>query len=356
MNREAPARSIYLPDFCAPRMVLAVVMIVELTAIVVTLSRETGALDFWTDLARTSLFLVWIGLAAAGLLCVLRAPLTRMSVAQGAASVLALLCAVVAIVSEAAYRLGQASFATTDGMGGLFPREHWAFLGRNVAICFIVSALALRYFYVTHEWRRSVEMQALARIHALQARIRPHFLFNSMNTIAALTRSSPAQAEEAVQDLADLFRANLSEHRNEITLAEELAVAQTYERIEQLRLGERLRVDWRVQALPHAAIVPSLMIQPLLENAIYHGIEPRPEGGVVTVNGEFANGLITVVVRNPMPEALVPREGNRLALANIRERLALVYGARATVKAGRFDDEYIVTIRFPFIETRSPPA
>ncbi len=167
----------------------------------------------------------------------------------------------------------------------------------------MVTALALRYFYVTHEWRHNVELQAKARVHALQARIRPHFLFNSMNTIAALTRSNPARAEEAVQDLADLFRANLNEKRNQISLAEEIDVARTYQRMEQLRLGERLHVDWKIDSLPTDALVPGLTLQPLLENAIYHGVEPRPDGGVVTVTGEFNKGMITIVVSNPVPAA-----------------------------------------------------
>jgi two-component system sensor histidine kinase AlgZ len=216
---------------------------------------------------------------------------------------------------------------------------------------FIVTALALRYFYVMHQWRRNVEMQARARVHALQARIRPHFLFNSMNTIASLTRSDPARAEGAVQDLADLFRANLSEKRNTITLAEELEVAQIYQRIEQIRLGDRLKVVWNISQLPMKALVPGLLLQPLLENAIYHGIEPRPEGGTVTVTGEMGNGQVTVVVRNPIPTRHVEREGNRLAMSNIRERLSLMYGERALVKAGRFDSEYIVTLRFPHVES-----
>jgi two-component system sensor histidine kinase AlgZ len=95
--------------------------------------------------------------------------------------------------------------------------------------------------------------------------------------------------------------------------------------------------------------VPGLTLQPLLENAIYHGIEPRQDGGVVTVTGEFNKGMLTIVVRNPVPAAnLTMRDGNRLALANIKERMDLMYGESATVKAGRFDEEYIVTLRFPF--------
>jgi two-component system, LytTR family, sensor histidine kinase AlgZ len=174
-----------------------------------------------------------------------------------------------------------------------------------------------------------------------------------MNTIAALTRSNPARAEQAVQDLADLFRATLSDKRDTITLAEELEVARTYQRMEQLRLGERLHVDWKVEPLPQHALVPSLMLQPLLENAIYHGIEPRAEGGTVTITGEVAAGLVTIVVRNPLDPSPGPREGNRLALANIRERLSLLYGERALMKSGRFDAEYIVTLRFPLVEKQA---
>jgi two-component system sensor histidine kinase AlgZ len=267
--------------------------------------------------------------------------------------VLALSAAQVAIISSVAYVLGARAGWLSDA--ALIPDDHWTFLVRNVFITIIVTALALRYFYVTHEWRRNIELQAKARVHALQARIRPHFLFNSMNTIAALTRSNPARAEEAVQDLADLFRANLSEKRNQIPLYDEIDVARTYQRMEQLRLGDRLRVDWKVDSLPRDALVPGLTLQPLLENAIYHGIEPRADGGTVTVTGEFRQGMITVVVRNPVPLAnLTVRDGNRLALANIKERMELMYGERATVKAGRFDEEYIVTLRFPFTPVEAP--
>jgi two-component system, LytTR family, sensor histidine kinase AlgZ len=342
----------YLPDFCTSRAALAIVLIVELTAIVLALARQSLAVAFWMDLARTSLFLLWIGLAGAALLCWTNRRLARLSVPQGSAMVLALITGVVAAVSVCAFLIGRSDLIAYTGTAILFPADPWTFLLRNVSIGFVVTALALRYFYITHEWRRNVEMQATARVHALQARIRPHFLFNSMNTIASLTRSDPALAEQAVQDLADLFRANLSDKRDTITLREELEVAQIYQRIEQLRLGERLHVDWRIDPLPLDARVPGLMLQPLLENAIYHGIEPRPDGGTVTVTGEITGGLITIVVRNPVGDRQSEREGNRLALANIRERLTLMYGERALVKSGRFDSEYIVTLRFPYLENR----
>jgi two-component system, LytTR family, sensor histidine kinase AlgZ len=340
----------YLPDFCTSRATLGVVLIVELTALVLTLARQSMLVDFWTDLVRTSLFLLWIGLTGAALLCLLRARLKRLSVAAGSAAVLGLMCAVVAGISLCVFLIGRTHMVADSGGLGLFPADPYRFGVRNVWIGLIVTGLALRYFYVSHHWRRSVELRATARVHALQARIRPHFLFNSMNTIAALTRSNPPRAEEAVQDLADLFRATLTDKHDTITLAEELSVARTYQRMEQLRLGPRLAVEWKTDALPANALVPHLMIQPLLENAIYHGIEPRAQGGTVTITGEVSGGLVTIVVRNPLDPSPGMREGNRLALANIRERLALMYGERALMKSGRFDAEYIVTLRFPLIE------
>ena len=346
----ARSDALYLPDFCTSRATLATVLIVELTALVLTLARESGTIDFWTDLSRTSMFLLWIGLAGSGVLCALRPQLARMTVAAGSAAVLALIGAVIAAVSVCAWLFGRSSLVIESGGAGLFPAAPGIFLLRNVSIGLIVTGVALRYFYVAHEWRTSVELRAAARVHALQARIRPHFLFNSMNTIAALTRSNPPRAEAAVQDLADLFRATLADKGDTITLAEELEVARTYQRMEQLRLGARLQVVWKTDALPASALVPGLMIQPLLENAIYHGIEPRAEGGTVTISGEVSGELITIVVRNPLDPVPGHREGNRLALANIRERLSLLYGERALMKSGRFDAEYIVTLRFPLIE------
>jgi two-component system sensor histidine kinase AlgZ len=343
-------KSLYLPNFCTSRAALANVLIVELTAMVISLAHENAIVGFWTDLWRTSLFLLWIGLAGAGVLCLARESLSRLQVARGSAAVLVLISALIALISTGAFILGRSSLVLDSGASFLFPADLATFLVRNVSIGLIVTALALRYFYVTHEWRRNIEMQATARVHALQARIRPHFLFNSMNTIASLTRSNPAVAEQAVQDLADLFRANLSEKRDTITLEEECEVARTYQRIEELRLGSRLRVDWKIDSLPRKALVPGLMLQPLLENAIYHGIEPQPQGGTVTVTGELAGDLITIIVRNPVTDGESEHEGNRLALANIRERLDLLYGERGLVKSGRFDTEYIVTLRFPHVE------
>jgi two-component system sensor histidine kinase AlgZ len=341
----------YLPNFCAPRAMFTIVLMVELTAVLLAISRFDEKTGFWLELARTSVLLLWIGLTMTATLCSSRPYMLKMSAVQVTATALALTSSLIALISAVAWWAGRTETAAMLGMAPLFPVHLADFAIRNITIGLIVTTLALRYFYVTSEWERNVDMQAQARVHALQARIRPHFLFNSMNTIASLTRTDPALAESAVQDLADLFRANLSEKRNTITLAEELEVTRIYQRIEELRLGARLRVNWNIDELPMQAIVPGLILQPLLENAIYHGIEPQPLGGVVHVQGELSGGLITVVVRNRVTDRKQERGGNNLALANIRERLSLMYGERALVKAGRFDDEYIVTLRFPHVES-----
>jgi two-component system sensor histidine kinase AlgZ len=344
------ATGLYLPDFCAARSVFAVVVIVQLVALILTLA-EANSGTFWTDLARTSFFLLWVGLACAAMLCAVRPHLGRAAPGRAGAIALALLVATIAVVSELVFQLGrllERAYGTTAGM---FPEHHGAFMLRTVAIGFIVSALGLRYFYVTAEWKRSIELEARSRIRALQARIRPHFLFNSMNTIAALTRSDPARAEEAVEDLADLFRANLSDSRSVIPLKEELEVARIYQRIEQLRLGPRLAVKWRVAQLPMRALVPSLLIQPLIENAVYHGIEALPDGGTVTIDGEVNDGVIELRVVNPVPAIGPARNGNRLALDNIRQRLDLVWPGESSVLVSNEPDRYSVTLRFPYQET-----
>jgi two-component system, LytTR family, sensor histidine kinase AlgZ len=346
------ARRLVLPDFCAPRSVLAVLLISSLTALVIALSQNVGSIGFWTHLAQAALFLVWIGLLGAAVLCSLRAPLARLEAAPASLVVMGLMAVLVTGVSEGAWMLREGDLFGVPGFGDLHADEHLPFLLRNVAMGLIVTGLALRYFYVTQQWRLNVEIQARARVRALQARILPHFLYNSLNTIAYLTRTDPLRAEEAIQDLADLFRANLNEKRGEITLKEELEVARIYQRIEALRLGERLRVNWQVKDLPMRALVPSLMVQPLLENAIGHGIELLPEGGEVTVEGSVDDDLILLQVRNPMPfDTPGPgRAGHGIALDNIRERLTLMYGPRAQVDATRQGDEFVVWLRFPFQE------
>lgn len=352
------AARFFLPDFCSAGAVLAVVLISEIVAIMFAIARQTLHESFWIDLASCSLFLLWIGLGCAAVLCRARPQLQRMAAARAALVAIALLVSTIGVVSELVFQVGRYWGRGFVDVSSIFPVDHAGFLLRNLAVGFIVSALALRYFYVSAEWKRSIEMEAMARIRALQARIRPHFLFNSMNTIAALTRSNPESAEAAVEDLADLFRASLSEADTMISLKEELDIARTHQRIEQLRLGDRLQVLWNVDDLPMRAAVPGLIVQPLLENAVFHGIEMLAAGGTVTITGKLAGKLsdrqIEIEVRNPIPPqaGYTEREGNRMALENIRQRLELAWPRRARVETKQDGAEFCARLVFPYAERK----
>jgi two-component system sensor histidine kinase AlgZ len=329
-------------------MVLAVVLVSELLAFVFTLVRSAGA-DFLTELARISMLMQWLGLTSAALLCLLKARLGRASTGFTASVVLGVVLLNILFLSVAMIWAGR--WLGAGEPVGMFPAETWLFVLRNLVIGSIVTALLLRYFFVSHQWRLHVQAEARSRIDALQARIRPHFLFNSMNTIASLTRSDPGQAEKAVEDLADLFRATLNDAGRLLTLKEEFELTRIYQRIEMLRLGDRLRVDWDVAELPMRARLPGLTIQPLLENAIYHGIEPLDDGGVVTISGRLHNDEVEVRVINPVSRDAESRsrQGHRIAIQNIRERLLLAFDGKGALDVDDSDGTYRVTVRFPVI-------
>ena len=216
------------------------------------------------------------------------------------------------------------------------------------------------------DWRARLRSPALAeaRLQALQARIRPHFLFNSLNSVLSLMRSDPGRAESALENLAELYRMLMADNRQLSSLGRELDLAQAYLDLEALRLGERLAVDWRVDSAPRSAQMPALILQPLLENAVCHGIEPLPEGGRIGVDIFVKEGRLTVVVRNPfrLPEAAGAvhgggvRRGNRMALGNIRERLVLHFDAEARLSAHAVGGEFVVQMALPLRLTDHEPA
>jgi two-component system sensor histidine kinase AlgZ len=194
-----------------------------------------------------------------------------------------------------------------------------------------------------------------ARLQALQARIRPHFLFNSINGVLSLVRSDPRRAEDALHDLADLFRVLMRDNRDLTPLVDEVTLCRQYLDLEKLRLGERLVVDWNVKSMPEDALVPPLFLQPLLENAVYHGIEPSTDPGTITINIFLTRGEVHAILRNPYrADGGRHHAGNKMALANIRERLALHFDAEASLESRVLRDSYEVHIRLPY-RTESPP-
>ncbi|HEY7902567.1 MAG TPA: histidine kinase [Casimicrobiaceae bacterium] len=223
----------------------------------------------------------------------------------------------------------------------------------HVVFTLAATALLLAYFRL----RAKALSPAIseARLQALQARIRPHFLFNSINGVMSLVRSDPRRAEEALHDMADLFRVLMRDNRELAPLADEVELCRQYLDLEKLRLGDRLDVDWNVKSMPADALVPPLLLQPLLENAVYHGIEPSSTPGTISINIFLSRSEVHAILRNPYDaRAARHQRGNRMAIANIRERLALHFDAEARLESRVLPDAYEVHIRLPY-RTATPP-
>ncbi len=330
---------LWFPNFCRLPVVFAVIVLAELVVIVMLLAAARDTAQLKAQLPLLSLFVQWIALLAAGSLCALRQQLSRLSPIAG------LICAWLVIVIIT---------AVCSALGGwlssnlVLPIEVSATaLRHNVLIAGLVAAAALRYFYVQQQWRRSIEAEAEARVRGLQARIRPHFLFNSMNTIASLIRSRPEVAERTVEDLSELFRRVLGENLRQTTLGEEMAMTRRYLAIEALRLGDRLTLDWRIDQLPNDQALPPLIFQPLVENAIYHGIEGLVDGGTLRVVGEVDDRYWRVTIDNPCGGDPRPNAGHGMAVDNTRQRLQHFFSGRAALTVEATNAHYSVTVQAP---------
>ena len=206
----------------------------------------------------------------------------------------------------------------------------WQRIVRAALIGGLVAAVMLYYF----EMRTRIFAPSLteARLQALTARIRPHFLFNSLNAVISLIRSEPRRAESTLEELADLFRVLMRDHRDLWPLADEIAICRQYLDIEKLRLGDRLNVEWEITDVPVDVKVPPLMLQPLLENAVYHGIEPSRTAGTLRIEFYHRRDELHILMTNPCGVAEDVLQGNRMALANVRERLTLYYDLEARLE------------------------
>jgi two-component system sensor histidine kinase AlgZ len=335
---RAPSGIHPLPDFCRVTALLEVVVLAEVLAILLALSPSEVGGGFWRELGLYSLYIQWIALAGVGLLCLLRRPLQRLDWRLAAAAGLAVMALITALVSELSYSLYLSTLAN-------FRAGHGEFILRAVLISLLISAVVLRYFTVQQQWRRDVEAVQRARLAALQSRIQPHFLFNSLNTIASLIPERPGQAEGLIEDLSGLFRASLAGERPLHRLADELELTRAYLNLEQQRLGERLRVEWQVGEIPELE-VPPLILQPLVENAVRHGIEPLTGGGEVKVGLKRSSGALVLTVENPLGGA-PGGSGNRMALSNVEERLQAVFGSASRLWKYDEGDRFRVELVLP---------
>ena len=333
-----------LPDFCDVRVIFMLVLIVQLLAIVLAMAVPSTTEVFWDHLAFISMMMQWIALLNAAVLCVSRRLLNRLSVTLTMAISYAVMMSVTLAFTLVLVSLNiwMRLDAETSPLG-----EH--FLLRVMIMGGAIYAVVLRFFYIQQQWKLNLQAQSRAEIQALKARIRPHFLFNSMNTIASLISFMPDKAEKAVEDLADLFRASLME-QNIHTLKDELAITRSYLDIEKLRLGERLQIHWDVDKSLINEEIPALSLQPLAENAIYHGIEPLPDGGNIRISAQRAGEHLKLEVSNPSSTeagSTTHSSGNKMAQENIRRRLRLAYGNDARFNINATKQDYTVTLEIP---------
>lgn len=343
MNNAIPL----IPNLCRLPVVLAVILVTELVVVIYVLS-ISSLLDFdWTHLSLLSLYAQWIALLALGALCQCRHQINSFEISWGIAASFIIMLLVVLLTNSGAQWIY---------LGANFEAWHWSWhwLLRDTIILAVIFGLCLHYLYIQQCWRAEQRASERAKLEALQARIRPHFFFNSMNTIASLIAYAPEDAEKAVEDLAALFRVSLTQRKPLVSWQEEWDLCLAYLRIEQQRLGERLQLDIDLDSVPASLELPPLCLQPLIENAIYHGIERLPEGGVLSVVATKQADCIHFEVNNPLVEAGhtcvddtlvaakalnetnsgdsvlpdVKRGGashHGIALNNIRSRLAAIY-------------------------------
>lgn len=262
--------------------------------------------------------LLWVLLACAAGRWLSRLPESR----QGL--LLALLGALVAALVWAA--LAQIGMAPRLALGALGPA--------------MAGAAMASLLWASVRWRERARLPAstAARLADLQTRIRPHFLFNTLNTAITLVQHDPRRAEEVLEDLAELFRATLSGLDQPTTLAQEIELSRRYLSIEQLRFGARLTVRWDLDDAASGARLPPLALQPLIENAVRHGVEPAPRGGVIEVRTRRRRDRVLVSVTNTVPVDGAGRPGHGIGLASVRERLRLMHDLEADFHSGIIED------------------
>ena len=335
INQNTPPPA--LPDFCNLGVMLRVILIVNGLGVLTGMAREPSWPGFLQEFLPLSVFIQPALLTSLLLLCGLR----RLFVGQPYRDFV-----VAVLILEAG--IGVALFF---GIGALLPGED--LLSLPAVLVFTLVSTGIVLMYLNLRGRALSPAITEARLQALQARIRPHFLFNSLTAVLSLMRADPRRAERVLEDLADLFRVLMADNRQLVPLQTEFVLCRQYLEIEQLRLGERLRVAWHIDNMPEDALVPPLILQPLLENAVYHGIEPVAEPGEININIYRHRDQVIFVLRNPFRgDSGTHHQGNKMALNNIRERLALHFDVEAEMKSQILSASYQVTITIPYTTKR----
>jgi two-component system, LytTR family, sensor histidine kinase AlgZ len=327
-----------LPDFRNLGVIARVLVAVNAVALAAAVYAATSVRAAMERFIADAAYLEPLLFIEVAVLFALSRQLGKLPYRAGCAAVVVLAASLAATYAAAVSRLQELPFSTA----------------RSVLFAAVLAAVLLAYFRLLV--KAFSPALAEARLQALQSRIRPHFLFNSINAVLSLIRRDPKRAERTLEDLADLFRSLVSDARRFVRLSDEIALLERYAEIEQLRLGERLRITWELDTAPSDALLPPLVLQPLLENAVYHGVEPGTEPGDVLVRIERRGDRVLARIENAVADAGPERAGNRMAMDNIRERLALFFDAEARMDARVHAGRYCVEIEMPYRTTARAQA
>lgn len=335
------AKAPLIPDTCNVGIALRVAGIVNAVALMVSLAQAADPASWVVGLGRMLLLLEPVLLLSLAGLCLARRVVNGMPRPWQWATVCVLPALVMLVVGFLALPWVQPDLDTALAA--------WWLLTRVALVA--ATSLALTEIFRLRARAYSPSFSE-ARLQALQARIRPHFLFNSLNAVLGLMRSDPRRAEATLENLADLFRVFMRDARDLVALDDEVITCKEYLAIEQLRLGERLRVEWHLEEMPGDALLPSLLLQPLIENAVHHGIEPSSETGTIRISASRIGERVRVEILNPVVAEQPVRPGNQMALSNVRERLMLLYDIEAELKTGAQGNIFRIEIEFPYRKER----
>ena len=346
MNKSRSIKQNGRPDALPNFRNLGVTLRILLISAGLALLQAVLLANAWSDVPQRMLeiftLLTPILLASVLLLWAVQPWLNRLDYRRGALAVVAVapaLTMAITYIGSALYHPMGSTYRFFDAL-------------RYGLISVIESGILLLYFRL----RAEVLSQALldARLQALRARIRPHFLFNSINAVLGIVRTHPKQVEAALEDMADLFRMAMSDEGDLVPLRKEIQLCRQYIALEQLRLGDRLHAEWHLQDVPDDALIPPLLLQPLLENAVYHGIELLPQGGCIDIALRGTGNELHLKVKNPYTLRKDKRHpGSKIALRNIRERLDLLFDVEARYESERGDDYYYVEITIPYVKEKA---
>jgi len=338
----------YTPNLGSSDVTLQILLLAEGVAIIIELSRYSEwSSQVWNEFVAISSFCQVLALAGIFSVKLLASVLRKLPAVMGSVIIFFALLAVTYLVTEGLFLLLYFMRWIPEAL----PPWHNSFVLKTMTISSLIYLIALRYIVLAQHARMEMKSRQAFELQALQSRIRPHFIFNSLNGIASLITIDPVLAEKALEDLADVFRTMLADARTLVPLATELQLLRQYLDIEKLRLGERLELHWQLTTVPESALLPSLTLQPLLENAIYHGIEPSQHGGAVDIAITGDTRELHIHISNPIPKNhhTSLHKGHKIALQNVRQRLRRHFSGRASMQAGVEGDEYHVRLRLPVV-------